>query len=322
LAEKKLENVQMGCTWTSYISSAEGALRYAGLWEGETWKLMGLTGMGFHFIIHKEVCPSSVTVYDWTNDHLGAMDRIGIHSQVYSAMDFRMNTFGKIREDAIQLIQESICQGRPVLVWAPTRLLEFGLITGFDDADGVFYVQDCTGQPCDPMLYSNLGLSEVPMMFYQIFKGKVDVNPEKVFLDSLKYGVSEWEKTFHISPEYASGRMAYEFLIQAMESRNFNDFGLAYNLSVYADSHDCITKYLRYVDQTSQQLKGLDKAAALFEEITGKLKALTALFPFSGSNGFGCTLDRSRVPEGLSLVKECFALEEQAFSVIRSAVGD
>lgn len=322
MAVKKLENVKMGYTWTSYIASAEGALRYAGLWEGETWKLMGMTGIGFHFFIHKEVCPSAVTVYDWVSEHLEAMDRIGVHSQVYSAMNSQMNTFVKLREDAIQLIRESILQGRPVLIWAPTQILEFGLITGFDDNDGVFFVQDCTGRPCDPMLYSNLGLSEIPMLFYQIFKGKVEVNAEKVFLDSLKFGISEWEKTFHIYPDYASGRMAYETLIKAMKNGKFDDFGLAYILSVYADSHECITKYLYYVDQTSKQLKGLGKAAALFEEITSKLKALTHIFPFSGCNGAGCTLDRSRVPEGLSLVRECLALEDQAFNVIKAAIGD
>lgn len=321
MAEKKLENVQMGYTWTSYIAAVEGALRHAGLWQGETWKLMGMTGIGFHFILHREICPSSVTVYDWTSDHLGAMDRIGIHSQVYSAMDFRMNTFGKIREDAIRLIQQSILKDRPVLVWAPTRLLEFGLITGFDDADGVFFVRDCTGQPCDPLLYSNLGLSEVPMLFYQIFHEKVDVNPDKIFRDSLLYGISEWDKTYHMSPDFASGRMAYDFLIKAMETGRFNDFGLAYVLSVYADSHKCIAQYLRFVEQTSKQFKGLEKAAALFEEITAKYNALTALFPFSGCNGVGCTVDKSHVPEGLSLVRECLVLEERAFDCIKAVVA-
>ena len=321
MAVKKIENVKMGYTWTSYIASVEGALRSAGLWDAETWRLMGQTGMGFHFIVHKQVCPSAVTVYDWAQDHLNAMDRIGIHSQVYSAIDFRMNTFEKIREDAISLIQESIHQGCPVLVWAPTRLLEFGLITGFDDEDGVFFVQDCTGQPCDPMLYGNLGLSEVPMLFYQIFKGKVEVSQEKIFMDSLKYGISEWEKTFHISPDFASGRMAYNYLIQAMESGSFDDFGLAYCLAVYADSHGCIAKYLHDIAQTCENLKELVKAADLFEQITVNLKKLTVLFPFSGSNGVGCKLDRSLVPEGLTLVKKCLDLDDQAFNCIKAVVG-
>lgn len=320
MAAKNLENVKMGYTWTSYISAAEGALRCAGLWEGETWKLMGQTGIGFHFIIHRQVCPSGVTVYDWVSDHLGAMDRIGVHSQVYSFPDIRMNTFEKIREDAIDIIKDSIQKGCPVLVWAPTGLLEFGLITGYDDDDGVFFVMDCTGQPCDPLLYSNLGLSEVPMLFYQIFKGKVAVDPEKTYCDSLMYGLSEWEKTHHISPDYASGREAYHYLLKAMKCEDIDDFGLAYCLSVYADSTDCIAKYLRFVGESSERFKSLGGAASLFEQAAEKYRQLTAIFPFSGCNGTGCTLDRSRLPEGIVLVEECLALKEQAFEIIRAAL--
>lgn len=320
MTAKKLENVKMGYTWTSYISAAEGALSCAGLWEGETWKLMGMTGIGFHFIIHRQVCPSGVTVYDWVNDHLNAMDRIGVHSQVYSFMDVRMNTFDKVREDAINTIKESIDKGCPVLVWAPTGLLEFGLITGYDDEDGVFFVMDCTGQSCDPMLYTNLGLSEVPMLFYQTFKGKVAVGLEKTYCDSLRYGLSEWEKPFHISPDYASGREAYGYLLSAMKSGDIDDFGLAYCLSVYADSTNCIANYLRFVGESSEKLKSIGNAASLFEQAAEKYRQLTTLFPFSGSNGTGCTIDRARLSEGITLVEECFALKEQAFGIIRAAL--
>ena len=123
MAVKKIENVKMGYTWTSYIASVEGALRSAGLWDAETWRLMGQTGMGFHFIVHKQVCPSAVTVYDWAQDHLNAMDRIGIHSQVYSAIDFRMNTSKKIGRRHLT-IQESIHQGSRSRMGTDT-LLEF-----------------------------------------------------------------------------------------------------------------------------------------------------------------------------------------------------
>ena len=320
MTAKKLENVKMGQTWTSYVAAAEGALRCAGLWEGETWKLMGMTGIGFHFIIHKQVCASGATVYDWISEHLGAMDRIGVYSQVYSFMDIRMNTFGKIREDAIAAIKDSVQKGRPVLIWAPTGILEFGLIIGYDDEDDVFFVMDCTGRECDPMLYSNLGLSDVPMLFYQIFRDKVAVNPEKTYVDSLRFGLSEWEKEYHISPDYASGRKAYEFLIAAMKSGDIDDFGLAYSLAVYADSTRCIAKYLRFVGERSEKLKVVGDAAPLFEQAAEKLGQLTALFPFSGCNGTGCTIDRSRLPQGVILAEECLALKVQAFDIIRSAL--
>lgn len=317
-----LEDVRMGYTWTSYIASVEGCLRKAGFWEGETWKLMGSTGIGFHFIIHNEVCPSSVTVYDWASDHLNAMDRIGIHTEVYTCMDIQMNTFSKIQQDSIEKIKQSIQRGQPVVVWAPTPILEFGIIHGFDDDDGVFFVKDCSGQTSDPLLYENLGKSEVPMLCYQLFMGKVAVDQEKVFRDSLNFAISEWEKAFHVSPSYASGRKAYEYLIKALEGGVINDFGLAYNVNVYADSKGCIAKYLQYVMETSTQLKGLEQAVNCFQQIATRFQKLAQLFPFSGSNGSGCTINRANIPEGLTLIKESFELEEDAFRHIKAAVKE
>ena len=63
---------------TSYIQATYGVLKHTGLWNDEIWKMMGHTGMAFHFIVHKQACPSSVTIYDWTNEHLVMMDRIGV----------------------------------------------------------------------------------------------------------------------------------------------------------------------------------------------------------------------------------------------------
>ena len=320
MGKKILDNVSMGMTWTSYISSVEGVLRSAGLWEGETYQLMGMTGIGFHFIMHRNICPSSVTVYDWMSEHLAAMDRIGIHTDIYCVMDINMNTFPKIQQDAIDRIRQSIDHGQAVVAWAPTGLLEFGVIYGYDDTDGVFFVQECTGRPCDPLLYENLGKSEVPMLFYQLFKNRVDIDMEKAFRDSLQYAVNEWRKTFHVNCDYSSGHIAYDYLIQAMEKGNFDDFGLTYNLAVYADSKQCITKYLEYMDEVSHSIKDLGKAILNYRQIIKKFNRLTQLFPFTGSSGSGCTIDRSGIPEALNTIRECLALEEEAFHHIESVL--
>ena len=58
-------NISYGMTWTSYVAGVYGALTGAGWWKDEVWKLMGMTGIAFHFIMHETCCPSSVTVYDW-----------------------------------------------------------------------------------------------------------------------------------------------------------------------------------------------------------------------------------------------------------------
>ena len=56
----EIENIKMGMTWTTYIGSVYGVVKAAGLWEGEVWQLMGMSGLAFHFIVHETACPSSV----------------------------------------------------------------------------------------------------------------------------------------------------------------------------------------------------------------------------------------------------------------------
>ena len=65
MSKKILGNISYGMTWTSYVAGVYGALTGAGWWKDEVWKLMGMTGIAFHFIMHETCCPSSVTVYDW-----------------------------------------------------------------------------------------------------------------------------------------------------------------------------------------------------------------------------------------------------------------
>lgn len=120
MTKKVLENIQLGKTRTAYIASVDGVLRNAGLWQEETWKLMGLTGMAFRFIIHDQICPSSVTVYDWVRDHFAIVDRIGIYSEFFQVYnDAKLNTFAKVQEAAVSVIP--YC----TLIWASLTFLIF-----------------------------------------------------------------------------------------------------------------------------------------------------------------------------------------------------
>ncbi len=323
MAKKIIEGAAMGHTWTSYIAAAEGCLRAAGLWKGETWKMLGLSGMGFHFIVHKELCPSSVTVYDWNGEHVDCMDRMGYFSETYSMMnDGRHNTFADAQKQAVLKIKESIGRGIPALVWTPTPILEFGIINGYDDADGVFFVEQCTGQPADPLLYDNLGKSEVPILFYQIFIKKVPVDESQTIRQSLMFGLSEWRKESHISPDnYASGMKGYKNFIGALEKGVFNEFGLAYLAAVYTDSKSALARYLNWVAARPDAAKPLAKAAKLYSKISEAWTEMTKLAPFSGiNNRRDAPLDKKNVPAILKLAQEAFAREKEAMEEISAAI--
>jgi hypothetical protein len=321
MTKKILENVNVMETWTSYIASVGGVLRGAGLWDGEIYELMGMTGLAFHFIIHETCCPSSVTVYDWMNEHFSAMDRIGIYSESYQLFnDPKWNTFEKAQVTAINRIKESLDEGIGVTVWAPNYLLEFGIIKGYDDEDKVFYIQDATGKEEDPLLYINLGKSEVPVLFYQIFKDKIYVETGRIYRDSLYFAINEWNKEYHVNPSYSSGRKGYNSLIQTLERGDFDEFGLAYNMAVYSDSKKCIAKYLEFITNESRELTGLTKAAELYSLVADKYSRITQLVPFSGSNGKGGNVDKNNISELTELVKACKGFEDQAMDIIKKSL--
>ncbi len=318
MAKKIINNMQIGHSWTTYIGSVHGVLVNAGLWDEDVERLMGMTGMAFHFIAHYQACPSSVTVYDWFNEHFRMMDRIGIVNEtMYVENDGRLNTFKKAQGRAVDRIRDSIDRGMGVVVWAPTPILEFGIITGYDDGDKVFHVMDCLGKEPDPLLYSNLGRSEVPVLFIQLFYERVPVDNEKIFRDSLEYGAHQWEKESHIKG-YACGRKGYEYLIKTLEKRDYNPFGLAYLIAVYADSKNNIASYLNYIISETKDLKGLDEAFDIYNRVKGKYQKLTQLAPFKGP-GQG-EVKEENVKPMIKVVKECLELEDKAMSVIKTSL--
>jgi hypothetical protein len=323
MARKILGNVSMGPTWTSYAAAAFGIAKAAGWYEGDVSRFMGDCGIGFHFIVHKDACPSSVTVYEWYEEHIRAMDRIGIRTDVVNSdNNGSMNTYEAVQRDAVEKAKASIEAGIPVLAWAPTPILEFGIIDGYDDKDGVFFVKECTGRDVDPLLYANLGKSEAPMLFCQLFRERIPVDPVNTAREALKFAVKEWGKEHHVAPDYASGRKGYANLLGALKSPGRNDFGLGYLLAVYADAKGCITRYLEYAKALSPSLAPLAQAVEPYRLAAENWEKMAALHPFKGQNGIGGDKVRDKdLPELARLAELALAAEEKAFAAIAKTLA-
>lgn len=318
MAKKLLHKVKMGSIrCSSYLASAEGILRAADMWNQESYLLAGMTGIAFHFIVHERTCPSSVTIYDW-QQHFQALDRIGICSDRATVFCGEgVNTADLYRNHVVKRIKESIDKGIGVVVWAPTPLLEFGIIKGYDDQNGVFFVEDCLcGHDPAHLLYENLGKSEVPLLSYQLIIGKKDVPAETTYRSSLSYGVQEWEKE-SFNPQYACGRKGYDSLIAALERSDYIAFGLAYIIFSYGDAKQHLARYLDYISQHSQQFGSLKKAAQLYNQVAQCFENMARLAPFAGPQ---TTIDDKHIPEILTLAREAKELEDQAMGIIKAAL--
>ncbi len=323
MSSKVLENVNMGNTWTSFAGSVDGVLRAAGLWRDHLFKLMGMTGLAFHFIMHQSVCPSSLTVYDWLEEHVEMLTRIGIKSSAYQVWyGNNSQEFMDGQRQAIERIKASIGAGMAVIVWTPTPVLEFGIIYGYDDDDGVFIVKDCMNNESDPLLYTNLGRSSVPVLYYQLISESTVYDRRKTYRDSLNFAVREWNKQDHVDPAYASGRKAYDSLINALQKGDFDEFGLGYCLAVYADSKIQAARYLSFLSEDEDCLCTLKMASDHYYEVAGRYERMTALVPFSGCNGRGACVEREHLPELIRLLQECQALEAQGMEIIEQTVAE
>ena len=316
MSSKQINNVCFTNTWTSFIASLGGALRSAGLWDGEAYQLMGKTGMAFHFIVHEKLCPSSVTVYQWHDEHICMLDRIGVHSSYIStAYSSSLNTIDLVRKDSIEAVKKSIDRGVPVIIWAPSPTLEFGLITGYDDKDKVFFIKACSElNEDDPLLYDNIGKSEVPILYTHFVHGKVDLDEDNIYRSSLEAAVHHWNLSHHIGPQYAAGKKAYSNFIGALKKGGFDPFGLIYITSVYANSKEHIASYLEEIVSKSQLFPGLGKSLQDYRRISDLFKQAASLVPFQGADN--SNINEECIPQLISLLEEAESLENSAMDNI------
>jgi transcriptional regulator with XRE-family HTH domain len=310
--KKVLEDVQMGFSMTSYASAAYGCLKAAGFWQDDMVKFMGMTGLAFRFVIHYQTCPSSPTSYNWYAEHSVMMDRIGVHSDCFMAsLGAHPNTQAKIQADAAARIRESIDRGIAVAAWAPSPVLEFGIIHGYDDENKLYFVRDCTGLQDVAVPYDALGKSEVPELFYQVFNEKRAVDEEKACADALRYALSEWNREHSPYWGLASGRKAYGNMIEAVQKEDLIVFGLSYILGAYGYSKRCAAEFLKYMAGWTV-FRDLDGAAELYGQVAGHYEKMAGLLPFGSNKG---AFDKSKA-ELLASIKDCMSLEEEAMRLI------
>ena len=309
----------MGMSWTSYAASLFGAVKAAGMYEDDLTMMMGETGIIFHFIIEKNSCPSGPTVYNWQHEHLEMTDRIGIASSIHMIhKDPRYNTFAAAQTYGINRIRESIDSGSPVIVWAPSPIPEFGLITGYDDNDGIFFTVDCMPEESDPLLYGNLGVSEVSIMYVQTLYARVEYDREKTIRNSLRFGLDHWNTGFHESPNYGAGEKGWENLIGTLERRDFDGFGLTYTMNLYAESKHKIHDFLKLAADKHPSLSGLDKAFESSRETAAQMERITSKLPFRGPGQ--SSLNTEDVPEILECVRKAYSAERITMKAIETVL--
>jgi len=315
----QLNQIEFGPSWLSYAGATYGVLKALGYWDEPIHHFIGKTGIGFHFVIQDRVGASGPTVYDWGSRHYEWLDRVGVANRQFNLYYQRdLNTFSLAQKSAVTEIKRSLEKGVGVVVWAPTKILEFGIITGFDDEDGVFFVKDCASSDPDPLKYDNLGLSDVPYLYYQLVEGRVDVSEPKMIMEAVRRGVAEWNQETAYYPFYNTGRKAYLSLIKALESEAYDSFGLSYCLSVYACLKSALFRFLSSLPPSMKNGGGLSEAGEHYRGVMACFEKARDLHPFTGSQMVAQPLSKATLRAVLQLMREAFSAEEEAMRVLKS----
>ncbi|MCR8643499.1 BtrH N-terminal domain-containing protein [Paenibacillus sp. N1-5-1-14] len=314
--------------WLTYLGSIHGVLNAAKLTDLSYSEMAGMTGMAFHFIIHKNCDVASPTVYDWVGRHMNALERIGVLSEVYHYEPWA-KTYEAARARAEVHIKQSIDRGIGVIAWA-IDMGEFGIIYGYDDEDGVYLVDGVEKfmRPLgsDPMLYDNLAkkFPPAPFLHYQIPIASVDYDRKQVYRDSLQFYVDEMEKDAHLPSDFQTGFKAYDNWIQSLTEGTYQAFGLRYMVSVYSELKTCAASYTRKLAETWQECNGIREVADRFEALSGIYRVIEQEVleqTYSDNQHLGKPVSKSQAEQLIPLVERAKALEVETVQLVKQALA-
>ena len=314
-------------SWASYVGAAHGVLKAAGMIDLSMSQMMGMTGIGFHFIVHEECCPSSVTVYDWMSEHQQAMARIGVFAELNMA-EPGTPTYDAARRHTIHRIRESIDRGVGAILWG-VDTGEFGVAYGYDDDDQVLLVSGVasaggeTGES-DPILYDNVGLTfgGAPILFCQTPIEAMPFDLDSTSRQSLAFYVEQMEKTTHVAPAYHSGLLAYDAWIRAMKTGKFNPFGLRYIAAVYADAKAHTAEYIESLSKEWDTSREMQDAAGAAKQLA---KAFSQILddleqPSCGPEALGNPVSPAQAASLIPLLERARALEQRQVGLVKQAI--
>ena len=172
MAKKKLD-IEVFSAWNTYAISMMSVLEHCGMWNKEYTfqRFLSVTGIASQFCVDENCSALPITDYDWMEEHARFTERIGVRTKKYYAAP-GAEEYSVKQKEAITAIKKSIEDGKACVVWG-IDTGEFGVITGYDDEDKVFFSKGIGSRNVNasmPVLYNNLG--KTACRFYTIIWGK------------------------------------------------------------------------------------------------------------------------------------------------------
>ena len=220
-------------------------------------EIVASSGFAFRMWVYPDLCPSATSMWQFDQQKKW-VERGGISCQYIERMWGQEDVEEERRQEAVQLIRQSIDSGIPVISW-DIVVCEWGLITGYDDESETFAVLPITGQEGE-MAYSQLGKREIPILSVLAVTGKAEQSQEEIVRETLDIAKNhllgnEW-------CENACGLAAYPALVKHLESEEAEmacSWNMEYFLGTYAP--------LKWYAWKFFERHGLQELASLYHSV-------------------------------------------------------
>jgi len=313
MACKRLE-AHMIRSFVSPLGAIAGILRY--LKDVRPYyHLMGLSGFAFRINISDRACPSSPCAFHWDHFLSRAMMMLGYECDIVQAFSTSFR-FQERLDEAHSLIRRSIDANLPLIGWE-LDLPEFGIIRGYDDDRGTYFIDGVLSEEGEQTLpYDKLGRGETESLFVLAPGRRFETDDLVCAKRALEYAVFHHRLEAPISKLYETGPAAYGKWMDALRRRDIDPFGNSYNARVVLDARVAGVTYLQHVATLFpvEDAAWIVDAASHFEQVADAFMLFSGLFAFPGEEK--PFKDDVNVQKGVGWVSRARAEEKKAIDLI------
>ncbi len=313
---KQLSGLSYDHSWVMMLSCAKGCLDYLRFEVSMPW-LFGCTGHAFVLNIHEEVCPSGPTAWQYGPVITELPRNVGYSLTGVHGMVCRGDDMDAKRAEAWDFVRGSIDEDVPCYGWE-LDFPDFSLISGYDDTGYISVPYEGATPGHKP--WQELGASQIGMLEVNAVR-LCAPQPEIVGVrEGLRFALHvATNPSCVIFDKYASGVRAFEVWAEALEAGRANRFGQGYNAAFWAD---CRARGVDFLTEAKARLAGaadnlFDEAAERFAVVRDKLKAVSAMHPFSMADHGEPPVTS---PEAAALIREAGSAEGEGLSVLQQIV--
>ena len=236
-------------------------------------ELMGATSWAFRITVHKELCPSAMSVFDMTTVLTESAAQMGYHCRYISRYWHEAEFEEARRLEAQQAIITAVDAGDVAIVW-DINIPEWGLITGYDAKAQIYQTLDCDNQPGE-LPFARLGQGAVPILSVTILTEPNGRSQAERQRRALELAVAHARHQQWLDRgDYQDGSEAFALWADAIEATDpdlvhwdFAGYYARHYFSARADACD-------YVRRLAGENEALQQAADAYEQAAQHLYAV------------------------------------------------